>query len=174
MGSLSWRSYANERQFDCRRGEGAVAGAAGTWVMTQVTTWTHDRENEAATKREDAARAGSTAYARAAGRASQAIDTNLSDEQRSQAGTAIHWATGIAADAAYAVVRKRWPRAAAARGLPFGAGFFMMVDDLLNPVLGLTPGPLAFPWQTHARGLGGHLAFGLATELVLEGLDRAV
>jgi hypothetical protein len=50
----------------------------------------------------------------------------------------------------------------------------MMVDELLNPVLGLTPGPLAFPWQTHARGLGGHLAFGLTTELVLEGLDRAI
>ena len=46
------------------------------------------------------------------------------------------------------------------------------IDELLNPVLGLTPGPLAFPWQTHARGLGGHLAFGVATELVLEGLDR--
>lgn len=154
--------------------KGAVAGAAGTWVMTHVTTWMYASESEAAMKREEAARRGSTAYERAAERASQSIDTNLSDEQRSQAGTTIHWATGIAAGVAYAVVRKRWPRAAAARGLPFGAGFFMMVDELLNPVLGLTPGPLAFPWQTHARGLGGHLAFGLATELALEGLDRAV
>lgn len=48
----------------------------------------------------------------------------------------------------------------------------LLTDLLLNPVLRLTPGPRAFPWQAHARGLGGHLVFGAATELVLEGLDR--
>jgi hypothetical protein len=41
----------------------------------------------------------------------------------------------------------------------------------MNPVLGLTPGPTAFPCQTHARGLSGHLVFGLV-EVMLEGLDR--
>jgi hypothetical protein len=81
--------------------KGAVAGAAGTWIMTQVTTWMYAGESEAAKQRENAARAGSTAYERAAEQASQAVGTNLSDEQRSQVGTAIHWATGIAAGAAY-------------------------------------------------------------------------
>jgi hypothetical protein len=46
------------------------------------------------------------------------------------------------------------------------------IDELMNPPLGLTPGPQAFPWQAHARGFSGHLAFGLTSELVLEGLDR--
>ncbi|MCA1673436.1 MAG: DUF1440 domain-containing protein, partial [Actinobacteria bacterium] len=57
-------------------------------------------------------------------------------------------------------------------GLAFGTGFSLLVDELMNPLLGLTPGPRAFPWQAHARGLGGHLAFGATTELVLEGFDR--
>lgn len=42
----------------------------------------------------------------------------------------------------------------------------------MNPLLGFTPGPRAFPWQAHARGLGGHLAFGLTSDLILDGLDR--
>lgn len=96
----------------------------------------------------------------------------LPEEQRRRAGPAIHWATGITAGALYAVMRKRWPALKSARGVPFGVGFFLTVDELLNPVLGLTPGPRVFPWQTHARGLGGHMVFGLATEAMLEGLDR--
>jgi hypothetical protein len=46
------------------------------------------------------------------------------------------------------------------------------MDELVNPVLGLTPGPAAFPWQAHARGLGGHLAFGAANDTALRALDR--
>jgi hypothetical protein len=152
--------------------KGALAGAAATWLMTQVTAWMYEHESDDAKRRENQARGDRTAYESAAEQAAGLAGVRLSGEQRSHAGTAIHWATGIAAGALYAVLRKRWPASAIAKGLPFGAGFFLLVDELLNPVLGLTPGPQAFPWQTHARGLGGHLAFGATTELVLEGLDR--
>jgi uncharacterized membrane protein YagU involved in acid resistance len=153
--------------------KGAIAGAVATWVMGQATTWMYDRESDATKQRENEARGGRTAYESAAEQAASAAGVTLSDEQRNQAGTAIHWATGIGAGALYAVLRKQWPPAAAAKGLPFGAGFFLVLDELLNPLFGFTPGPQAFPWQTHARGLGGHLVFGATTELVLEGLDRA-
>jgi hypothetical protein len=45
-------------------------------------------------------------------------------------------------------------------------------NEIMNPALGFTPGPTAFPWQTHARGLGGHLVFGVVNEVMLEDLDR--
>ena len=90
-----------------------------------------------------------------------------------QAGQALHWATGIGAGALYGVARKRWPAVAGAAGLPFGAAFYLVVDEVMNPALGFTPGPTAFPWQTHARGLGGHLVFGLALEVLLGGIDRS-
>lgn len=152
--------------------KGAIAGAAATWLMNQATTWMYEREDEQAKQREKAARGDRSAYETAAERAAGAAGVELPEEQRGQAGSAIHWATGIAGGAAYAVLRRRWPSTAAAAGLPFGAGFFLLVDELMNPLLGLTPGPQAFPWQAHARGLGGHLVFGAANELVLEGLDR--
>lgn len=96
----------------------------------------------------------------------------LSKAERKQAGRVIHWAQGIAAGAAYGVTRKRWRATGRLMGLPFGAGLFLMMDELVDPALGFTPGPQAFPWQAHARGLGGHLTFGLVSEIVLDGLDR--
>ena len=49
-------------------------------------------------------------------------------------------------------------------GVGFGTLFWAAVDEGLVPALGLTPGPRAFPWQTHARGLAGHLTFGTVTD----------
>ncbi len=152
--------------------KGAVAGAAATWIMGQVTTWMYGTEDKAARARENRARGGKTSYGVMAEKAAGAVGLELSDEERKQAGSGIHWALGIAAGAAYAVMRKRWPATARLKGLPFGTGFFLLVDEALNPALGLTKGPQAFPWQTHARGLGGHLTYGLVSEMLLEGLDR--
>lgn len=152
--------------------KGAVAGAAATWLMGQVTTWLYEREGEETREREDRARGGKTAYGAAAEKAAGVVGVHLGDGRREQLGKAIHWALGITLVAAYGVMRKRWPATAGLKGLMFGTGVFLVVDELMNPVLGLTPGPRAFPWQAHARGFGGHLAFGAASELVLEGLDR--
>jgi len=151
---------------------GAAAGAAATWLMTQATTWMYEHEGDDAKRREDRVRGSRTAYEVATEKGARAAGVELDDQRRQRYGTALHWATGIAAGIAYAALRRQMPAVAAARGLAFGAGFFLLVDEIANPALGFTPGPRAFPWQTHARGLGGHLAYGLATELMLEQLDR--
>lgn len=154
--------------------KGALAGAAATWLMTQATTWMYEHEGDETKQRENEARGDRSAYEVAAEKAAGLAGTEISKEQRAQAGLAIHWATGIGAGIVYALVRRRTPAAAVGKGLAFGTGFYLLLDELVNPLLGLTPGPLAFPWQAHARGLGGHLAFGATTDLVLDGLDRVV
>lgn len=152
--------------------KGAIAGAAATWVMGKATTWMYEQESQRVRDQENAARHGKTAYAVAAEKAGAASGVELSDDQEKRAGAAIHWTLGIAAGAAYAVMRRRWPQTAAMKGLPFGAGFFLVMDEFMNAALGFTPGPAAFPWQAHARGLGGHLVFGAVSEAVMEKLDR--
>lgn len=151
---------------------GAIAGAAATWLMTRVTTWLYSRESEQAKTKENQARGDRTAYETAAEKMAAAAGTQLDEDSRKAWGNAIHWTTGIGAAVAYAALRRRMPAVTAARGLAFGAGVFLVLDEFLNTALGLTPGPRAFPWQAHARGLGGHLAYGLAAELLLEQLDR--
>ena len=152
--------------------KGAVAGALATWVMNWTTTRLYEQESDSVQERENEARGGQSAYVTAAESLAASVGWALSDDAKGRGGTAIHWATGVVAGMKYAVFRRHWPKVATGFGLPFGVAFFLVVDELMNPLLGLTPGPAEFPWQTHARGLGGHLAFGAANEATLRVLDR--
>lgn len=152
--------------------KGALAGLAATWVMNRVTTFLYGREGEEAREREQEAREGRMSYGVAAEKAVSMVGGELSEEDRKKYGSALHWVLGSAAGATYAVMRDRIPGEGIRRGLLFGTAFWAAVDEGANPVLGLTPGPGAFPWQTHARGAAGHLAFGATTDLTLRLLDR--
>ncbi len=153
--------------------DGMVAGIAATWLMGKVTELLYQRENPAAREREDRAREGRSSYGTAAEKIAQLAGASLSDEQRKRYGRGIHWALGAGAGAAYALLRDRVPAAAAASGLLFGTAFFLLMDEGLVYALGLTPGPSEFPWQSHARGLVGHLAYGATAERALTLLEGA-
>jgi hypothetical protein len=151
--------------------KGAIAGAVATWVMGKVTNTMYQREDRGARRQEDDAREGKTAYGVAAEKAGELLGKPSSKEQNEQVGAAIHWALGIGAGAVYAVLRRRFNAVGRVAGLGFGTAFWAAVDEGLVPALGLTPGPRAFPWQTHARGLAGHLTFGTVTDGALRVLD---
>lgn len=151
---------------------GALAGAAATWVMGQATSYLYQQESKAVREEEKEVRGGQTAYGTAAEKAAEMVGQELSEDQRKQYGSAIHWALGAGAGAVYGVLRHRLPRAGRGNGLVFGAAFWALIDEGANTALGLTPGPTAFPWQTHARGLAGHLVFGVAADTALRLTDR--
>ncbi len=153
--------------------KGAVAGAAGVWVMDQVTWGMYLREDPEAFRQEQAARIGGKDVAHvAAGKIAHAVGTTLTPEQPHPAGIAVHYALGIVPGALYGALRKRVDGVGAGRGFLYGLALFLVNDELLNPVLGLSSGPTAYPAQAHARGLAGHLALGVATDLVLDLLDE--
>jgi len=156
---------------------GALAGAAATWVMGKATTYLYEHEDQQARQREDQARGGSTAYETAAKKAASLAGRELSDEETKKLGSAIHWAIGIGAGAAYGLLRRRLAGRGLGRDLALGALFgtavWLLLDEAGNTALGLTPGPRAFPWQTHARGLAGHLVLGLTTEGLMQAADLA-
>src|SRR3989337_3300624 len=91
--------------------DGAIAGAVATWVMGKVTTYMDDHEDPAARKREDDAREGKTAYTVAAEKAASLVGTELTETERNNYGTAVHWGLGIGAGAVYGVLRPRVPKA---------------------------------------------------------------
>ncbi|MGH7718991.1 MAG: DUF1440 domain-containing protein [Gemmatimonadaceae bacterium] len=151
--------------------KGAIAGAVATWVMGKVTTYLYEHENAAAREREDSARQGKTAYGVAAEKAARLAGTELSEDERKKYGSAVHWALGVGAGALYGVLRPRVESAGLARGLAFGTVFWLLMDEGAVYALKLTPGPGAFPWQTHARGLAGHLTFGTVADATLGALQ---
>ena len=146
--------------------DGAIAGLVATWVMGTVTSFLYARENPEARRREDDARDGKTSFGVAAEKGARLIGLELSDEQRESAGSSLHWALGVGMGAAYGVIRSRLPQVGLARGLAFGTAFFLVVDELGTVALGLTPPPNEFPWQSHARGLAGHLTYGAVADAV--------
>jgi hypothetical protein len=151
--------------------KGAVAGALATWAMDKVTTFLYERERESARQREDAARHGRTAYEMAAAKAALLVGKGLPREKRKRFGQGIHWALGIGAGALYGALRPRDERVSLAGGLLFGAAFWLLMDEAITPALRLTKGPAAFPWQTHARGLAGHLAYGVVADKALSAVQ---
>ncbi|MEW5927169.1 MAG: DUF1440 domain-containing protein [Gemmatimonadota bacterium] len=152
---------------------GALAGGAAWWAMDRALRLAYDREDPRARGREDRARGGVPALEVLAERIAGLAGTPLSERRRQRAGTALQWAMGIGAGMLYAVLRRRVPAARAGGGLAYGAAFSLAVDEGLIPLLGLAPGPGAFPWQNHARGFAGHLVFGAVAEAAMRALGGA-
>lgn len=151
---------------------GAIAGAAGTWAMDQVTHYMYEHQSAQAFVRDKQGQTkGKYATTVAAEKAAGLAGKELSDEQAEKAGLGIHWGMGIGFGMAHAALRDRVPLIGTGRGLVHGLILFALVDEGAKPLLGLSGGPTDFPWQTHARGLAGHLVLGGVTDAVLNVLE---
>lgn len=155
-----------------RLARGAVAGAVAWWAMDQTLQAIYNRESAVVRNRERRARGGVPALEVLAERLAALAGHPVSARERSAGGIVLQWVIGIGAGMLYATLREHVPGRGIRRGLVFGAAFSLVVDETLTPVLGLAPGPAAFPWQTHARGFAGHLVFGAAAETTLRVFDR--
>lgn len=144
---------------------GALAGAAATWLMDQVTTGLYEAQPPEVTKLEAAGRPnGKSSVANLVDRVEAATGFTLPATRRPLVENAIHYALGIVPGAIYGVVRRYLPVARLGRGLAFGLALFAVNDEYLNTKLGLA-GPIeAYPPETHLRGLAGHAVLGVGTE----------
>jgi uncharacterized membrane protein YagU involved in acid resistance len=57
------------------------------------------------------------------------------------------------------------PQVTTATGVPFGAAFWLLADEISVPLLGLSKGPADYPVSTHAYALASHLVYGATAEL---------
>jgi Protein of unknown function (DUF1440) len=150
---------------------GALAGAGSTWVMDQVTTILYEAQPRKVRKRESSARGGKTAYEIAAEKGARLAGRKISADERKTIGAAIHWTLGVSAGALYGALRNRVPALGLGSGAAYGAAFWLAMDEAALTALGLTAPPQDFPWQTHARGLVGHLVLGAVIELPFDVAD---
>ena len=137
---------------------GAAAGAAATWAMDKVTSVLYQRQSEKTKTQENAARGGKSAFEVAA----EKVHVNAAT---------IHWSIGIASGALYGLLRNRSKQVGIGSGLAYGLALYLFVDEAAQSALGLSPPPNKFPWQTHARGLAGHLVLGAILDGVFDAAD---
>lgn len=151
--------------------KGAVAGAVGALVKYGVTSYLYAHEDADARKREDEARGKEHAYEIMAGRAAERLGRPLDKTQKAVAGQVAHWTGNVAGMGVYGLARARYPRIRKAGGLAVGLPVTLAMDEIGNPLTGVTPGPTAFPWQTHARAVVGQAALWLTAEGTMRALD---
>ena len=153
---------------------GAAAGAAAVWVMDRVDwfNFLHVVDPEAR-QRTQAVRPGGMDPAHvAADKLAQAIGWDLEPKDDNPVGKAVHYSIGIAPAALYGALRRTAPAVTTGRGSLFGLSLFLVQDEGLNALAGLSARPGAYPWQAHARGLVAHVAYGLVLDAALDLVDR--
>jgi hypothetical protein len=150
---------------------GAAAGAAATWLMDETTSVLYERQSESSKKRESKARHGKNAYEIVAEKAAKLTGHELSEEQLKLLSEGIHWSMGIGSGIVYGLLRNRIPRLGIGSGVAYGIAFTVLVDEAALTALGVVPPPDAFPWQTHARGVAGHLVLGAVLDAAFDVAD---
>ena len=144
---------------------GAVAGAAATWAMDQITTVMLTVQAPEVTAQEEAARpGGKSSVTNLVDRVETETGLVVPPKRRALVEQVVHYALGALPGAIYGVVRRWIPFARAGSGLFYGLGVFALNDEYMNAKLGLSSGPGAYPPETHLRGLAGHAVLGVATE----------
>jgi hypothetical protein len=79
---------------------------------------------------------------------------------------AVHIGYGLAVASLYGVIggrRERGVARAVLGGALFGAGLWLLGDELAVPLLGLSDRPTSYPVTSHLQSLAQHLGFGVAT-----------
>lgn len=153
--------------------KGAVAGAIGVWVMDRVGWDMYLSEDPKAFEQEKEAQVeGKYAAHVAVGKIADAMGKELTETQQHKAGKVMHYGLGVMPGALYGALRHRVDGLGAGGGLAYGLGLFLMNDEVMNPLMGLSSGPTAYPWQAHWRGLVTHMVLGAVTDSVLDALDQ--
>jgi len=89
----------------------------------------------------------------------------LQESEKKPAGALVHYAFGAATGGLYGALAEVSPQVTMGTGLPFGAAFWLLADEIAVPALGLSKGPTAYPVSTHAYALASHFVYGVTTEL---------
>nr|WP_243848427.1 DUF1440 domain-containing protein [Sphingomonas insulae] len=102
------------------------------------------------------------------------IGDAVTQKHRETAGSVVHYVTGAALGAGYALAARRWPQTTTGFGIAYGLGVATLLDDAVVPAFGWGPAPTDTPPATHAYGLASHAVFGLALEATRRGLDAVL
>lgn len=157
--------------------DAALAGMIAVWVMDRFDWFAFRHESAKARQRTEAVRpdgmdpahALAAKLAKAAGIAFKPINPH-----QHPAGLATHYAVPMILAVLYASLKRRFPAIAARKGSGalYGISTFVVLDEIINPMLGLAARPDRYPWQRHARELTTHLIYGIIMDAVLRGLKR--
>jgi uncharacterized membrane protein YagU involved in acid resistance len=158
---------------------GVVGGVVASWTMDRLQYWWlsfgggDERELQQAPS-EEGNREEPATVKTASAISEGVFGHSLTAREKEIAGPIVHYAVGTTAGAVYGLAAEYEPDVTTLAGIPFGAAFWMVVDEGALSLLGLAKGPTAYPISTHAYALASHLVFGLSAEVVRSIVRRAL
>jgi len=152
-------------------GIGLLAGLTATKVTerAQQALWPATPEN--IRQQEKRVRPGPP-FRVAAEKTADLAGLDLDEADIRTAGTAFHYASGVAWGPVYCVMRRAAGMESVGAGVATGASMSVILDELVTPAFGFSAPNRDYPTVTHVRGLLGHLAYGLALAGTAEVLYR--
>jgi putative membrane protein len=102
------------------------------------------------------------------------LNKKLTKQEKEFAGTVAHYAMGVVSGGIYGIAAEAVPATTAGAGVPFGAAVWLVADEGLVPLFGLSKGPADYPLSIHTYALASHLVFGVSTEAVRRTVRRAL
>lgn len=102
------------------------------------------------------------------------LGRELKESEKEPAGAMVHYAFGALTGGLYGAIAEVSPQVTTGVGLPFGAAFWLVADEVTVPLLGLSKGPTEYPVSTHAYALASHLVYGMTAELSRRALRQVM
>jgi len=157
------------RTLDDMRGTagGLVAGLAASWAMDRFQNAVIPLFQPSGPQNGDRTPAPEKA-ANAVARLVSGRDVGRND--RSAAGSAVHYLVGGLTGAVYGLVAERYRPATKGGGVLFGLASATLIDQLAVPLTGLARPPWQYTLRTHVYAYLSHMVFGMATEAVRRSL----
>lgn len=158
---------------------GVVAGVVASWTMDRFQYWwlSFGGGDERALQQppsEEGNQAEPATVQTASAISEGIFGHSLTAREKEIAGPMVHYAVGATAGAVYGIAAEYEPDVTSLAGIPFGAAFWMVVDEGALPLLGLAKGPTAYSISTHAYALVSHLVFGMTAEVLRSTVRRAL
>ena len=182
------------REHDGNVWKGVIAGLAGglvaSWTMNQFqAAWTRIAEGSekshgaqsmqpsggsSGNQAEDVQEQDDATVETAKVISENVFGHELQESEKERAGTAVHYVFGTATGGLYGALAEVSPQVTTAAGLPFGAAFWLIADEITVPLLGLSKGPTEYPVSTHVYAFASHLVYGVTAELSRKALRQVL
>lgn len=152
---------------------GLISGLVASWAMNQFqAAWSRQAkgyekphgaqsmqpsEGEGEGSRSSEAQEDDAASRTAKLISRHVFDRELDQNEKRAAGTVVHYVFGTAMGGLYGTMAELAPGVTTAAGLPFGAVFWVLADETVVPLLGLSKGLSGYRLPTHLYALSSHL-----------------
>jgi len=160
---------------------GLAAGLVASWTMNQFqAAWTRIAEGmqkphgaqsmqpadgSKQEQQSDTAEQDDATVETAKAISEKVFGHELQESEKKPAGAAVHYAFGTLSGGLYGALAEVTPQVTTAAGVPFGAAFWLLADEVAVPLLGLSKGQTEYPPSTHAYALASHVVYGVTAEM---------